>query len=234
MLTTGAITGGGNATNDYFDQEIDIINKPRRPLPSHQVEPHSAMLWAGLLYVVGIGISLPLGILMATFATTMAILAFLYSWKLKSSFLAGNLLVAFLSSMTVVYGGLTVGHLGSTLPSMFIIFVFMLCREVLKTAEDYVGDSARSIQTIAVLLGRSIAVRLFAGGVILVAGLLFWPWLIGQVTNLYFVFVLLGVVPFLLAAAVTLWFWPGQRQVYLVLRVTKLIFFIWLIAMLAG
>jgi hypothetical protein len=34
--------------------------------------------------------------------------------------------------------------------------------------------------------------------------------------------------------AVILWFWPEQSYVVVVLRVTKLIFFLWLAAMLVG
>src|ERR1700693_1943449 len=55
-LTAGVITGGGNVTNDYFDREIDAINKPRRVLPSHQLTPYTAVLLALALYIVGIGI----------------------------------------------------------------------------------------------------------------------------------------------------------------------------------
>lgn len=231
-LTAGVITGGGNVTNDYFDREIDAINKPRRMLPSHQLTPYTAVLLALALYIVGIGISLPLGVSMSVIAMAMVILAFVYSWRMKKSFLIGNVLVAFISSMTVVYGGLVARNVGKTLPSMVLIFVFMLCREVLKTAEDYAGDSAHHLQTIAVLLGRSTAARLFAGGAILIVGLAFWPWLIGQVSFLYFILILFVIAPVLLVAAVMLWLRPEQRRISQVLRATKLIFFVWLVAML--
>jgi geranylgeranylglycerol-phosphate geranylgeranyltransferase len=231
-LTAAVITGGGNVTNDYFDREIDAINKPNRPLPSHRLTPSAAVLLALALYIIGIGISLPLGVSMAVIAVAMVILAFLYSWKIKNSFLIGNVLVAFLSSMTVVYGGLVVRNVGKTLPSMLLIFVFILCREVLKTAEDYTGDSAHRLQTVAVVLGRSTAARLFAGGAILIVGLAFWPGLIGQVSFLYFILILFVIAPTLLVAAVMLWLRPDQRQISLVLRATKLIFFVWLVAML--
>ena len=34
FLVVFFITGAGNAINDYFDLEIDRVNRPRRPIPS--------------------------------------------------------------------------------------------------------------------------------------------------------------------------------------------------------
>jgi geranylgeranylglycerol-phosphate geranylgeranyltransferase len=234
MLAAAAITGGGNAANDYFDQEIDAINKPGRPLPSGQVEPVAAVMLSAVLYTVGIACSLPAGFYAAALAVILVLLTQLYSWKLKSSFLLGNMLVAFLCAMTVVYGGVVVGRLGPVVPSMLLIFVFILSREILKAAEDYSGDAANGVQSIAVLLGRPVAIRLFVIGAIISAVLVFWPWLLGQENALYLILMLTAVVPVMLMGAVILWFWPEQSYVVLVLRVTKLIFFLWLAAMLVG
>lgn len=234
MLTAIAITAGGNVTNDYFDQEIDTINKPKRPLPSLQVEPRSAVILAIVLFIVSIVLSFLLGSTIASLAATMAMFAFLYSWKLKKSFLIGNLMVAFLSSMTIVYGGLVVGHPAPTFPSMLLVFVFILSREILKTAEDSIGDAAYGVRTIAVKFGCSTAARLFVVGTVFVTILIFWPWFIGQVSSLYLVLVLLGVVPVLLISAVGMCFYHEQRHISLALRATKLIFFVWLTAMLIG
>ena len=38
------VMAGANSINDYFDLEIDRINKPKRPLPSGLVKPVSAYM----------------------------------------------------------------------------------------------------------------------------------------------------------------------------------------------
>ena len=43
VIATVAATGAGNAINDYFDREIDRINRPDRPLPRGAVTPREAL-----------------------------------------------------------------------------------------------------------------------------------------------------------------------------------------------
>ena len=45
VVATVLATGGGNAINDYFDREIDAINRPDRPIP--RGAPRAARLLRG-------------------------------------------------------------------------------------------------------------------------------------------------------------------------------------------
>ncbi|MDI6720989.1 MAG: UbiA family prenyltransferase, partial [Candidatus Aenigmarchaeota archaeon] len=53
MLSAFFICGAGMIANDYFDIEIDKINKPKRPLASGSVSKHFAILYAALFFFIG-------------------------------------------------------------------------------------------------------------------------------------------------------------------------------------
>ena len=49
---------GGNVINDYFDVEIDRVNKPLRPLPSNTVRLSSVSGFAIILFALGVFLSI--------------------------------------------------------------------------------------------------------------------------------------------------------------------------------
>ena len=51
------ITAAGNVINDYFDAEIDAINRPDRPIPSGAVTPEPPRSFAVTLFLSGILVS---------------------------------------------------------------------------------------------------------------------------------------------------------------------------------
>ena len=55
------ITGAANAINDYYDYDIDRVNRPERPIPSGEVTRSGALIYAVILYAAGISLSIPLG-----------------------------------------------------------------------------------------------------------------------------------------------------------------------------
>ena len=68
VLATTLATGGGNAINDYFDREIDAINRPERPIPRGAISPRATVVFSGGLFVSAIGLTLllpPLAIAIA-------------------------------------------------------------------------------------------------------------------------------------------------------------------------
>lgn len=234
MATAALITAAGNVTNDYFDRAIDAINKPRRPLPAGRIPPQHALILAAALCAIGEGCAVVNGPLSAAIVASIAVLAYLYSAFLKRSFLAGNVLVAVLSSLTVVYGSFVGGRVSSAMLASLLVFAFILSREVLKTVEDHLGDAAHGVQTVAVVIGKSAAARSFALGAVAVAVMVYLPWIGGQVTSVYSVLVTAGVAPVLLVSAAVLWPSPSQQRITAVLAATKTTFFVWLAAMLVG
>ncbi len=78
------VTGAGNAINDYFDYEIDRINRPRRPIPSGRVNRKTALYFSILLFGTGIVLSYWLGPVCLLLAGFNSLLLFLYASTLKA------------------------------------------------------------------------------------------------------------------------------------------------------
>ena len=62
IIVTFIITGAGMAINDYFDREIDFLNKRYRPIPSGKISMREAFMSYAMLSFLGIFISSFLGI----------------------------------------------------------------------------------------------------------------------------------------------------------------------------
>ena len=228
------LTAAANVVNDAFDIETDRVNKPWRALPSGQLSARAATYLAATLLIVALGLSFRMGLAMALVAVVMAVLLLLYSWKLKPTFLAGNLVIGGMSAMTVIYGGMVVGDVRPTLLPALMILLFVFCREVLKTVEDYDGDLIAGARTVAVVLGKLRALWLYAFLAALTAVASLLPWLLGDVSDVYVLLVVPGVTAVLLASAVILLRLPSRRNVRIALIATKADWVLWTIAMFIG
>jgi geranylgeranylglycerol-phosphate geranylgeranyltransferase len=228
------LTAAGNVVNDCFDLDIDRLNKPSRVLPSGQLSAAAAAYWALALVAIGLGLSTLLGVAMALIAVVIAVLLYAYSWRLKSFFLVGNIVISAMSGMTVVYGGMAVGGVYPTLIPALLILFFVFCREILKTVEDYEGDQQLGARTVAVVWGRMGALRVFRVLAVLVVVLSLLPWLLGDVSTIYLMLVIPGVDAVLLLSALILPRRPARRLIRMALAVTKADYVLWIVAMFIG
>ncbi|WP_297070982.1 geranylgeranylglycerol-phosphate geranylgeranyltransferase [Thermococcus sp.] len=155
VVTLGC--SGGDTINDYFDYEIDRINRPERPLPRGAMTRKAALWYAGLLFTVG----LVLAVLINLYAFVLALVAytvmFLYAWKLKPMPFIGNLVVASLTGMTPLYGAVAVCKLGLAGYLALCAFLVNVAREVIKDIEDLEGDRAKGARTLPIIWGRKKA-----------------------------------------------------------------------------
>ena len=156
------ITAAGNVINDYFDAEIDAINRPERPIPSGTVTRIAARWFAVSLFCCGILISFFTNSLCIGIAVTNSILLVLYAAHLKSTPFFGNATVSYLAASIFLFGGALAGLDGFVhmLPVAVITFLAMLARELLKDAEDVVGDQAGGAGTLPIRIGIQSTVRL--------------------------------------------------------------------------
>ena len=53
MLAVFFETAAGNVINDYFDYQIDLINKPERPIPSGRISLNAGKNYGYLLFLLG-------------------------------------------------------------------------------------------------------------------------------------------------------------------------------------
>ncbi|CAI1492289.1 Digeranylgeranylglyceryl phosphate synthase [Thermococcus nautili] len=152
VVTLGC--SAGNTINDYFDYEIDRINRPERPLPRGAMSRKTAFWYSMALFAIG----LVLASLINVYAFLLAVVAytamFLYAWKLKPLPFVGNLVVAGLTGATPLYGAIAVGKIGLAGYLALCAFLVNVAREVIKDIEDVEGDLAKGARTLPIVIGK--------------------------------------------------------------------------------
>lgn len=229
------ITAGGNALNDMCDIEIDRINKPNRPLPSGQIGMDGARGFMVAMFILGNLAALFLGFWPLTISLLVATtLLFWYAHRLRHVALAGNIVVAFLSSLTFVFAALAFGKMSAGYVPAVYCFVISLIREILKDLEDLDGDGANDSKTLPVSIGEN-PTRVVVGILIL----FFLPFIpIPYVAGLFnkwyfFIGITLVGVP-LIIIMVELFQLRRKINYYQITSVLKILMFIGLAAFLLG
>ncbi|AMQ18513.1 geranylgeranylglycerol-phosphate geranylgeranyltransferase [Thermococcus peptonophilus] len=148
---------GGNTINDYFDYEIDKINRPERPLPRGAISRETAFWYSIALFAVGIVLAWFINIWDFLLAIVAYVIMFLYAWKLKPLPFIGNIAVASLTGATPLYGAIAVGEIGLAGTLALCAFLVNVAREVIKDIEDMEGDMAKGARTLPILIGRKRA-----------------------------------------------------------------------------
>jgi geranylgeranylglycerol-phosphate geranylgeranyltransferase len=149
------VTAAGNVINDYFDAEIDAVNRPDRPIPSGSVTRTAARSFAVTLFLAGILVSFFTGLLCTGIAIINSLVLIAYAGKLKRTPLFGNITVAYLAASIFLFGGALNGWDGLVfiIPIAAITFFAMLARELVKDAEDVKGDKAGNADTVPIRFG---------------------------------------------------------------------------------
>ena len=160
ILTVMLAAAGGYVINDYFDAEVDAVNKPYRPIPSGAVSRSEALIFSIVLALAAVTLSLKSGPISFTFVILNTALLYAYSYKLKELGFLGNVVVAFEGAASIIYGGLATSEpLGKLelvnqtfLPALYA-FLLLLGREIVKTIEDYRADALRDVKSLPRILG---------------------------------------------------------------------------------
>ncbi len=174
ILSYVLVAAGGYIINDYFDLNIDQINKPDKVM----IDTFISRRWAIIFHLIfsfgsiGIGIYIDnvshvhlLGL--ANFA--YGLLLFVYSLSLKKKLLVGNLLIAFLLAWVIIVltwceanqFTLSIQHrlintqklLRYTILYAGFAFIINLIREVVKDMEDVEGDRRYGCKTMPIVWG---------------------------------------------------------------------------------
>jgi geranylgeranylglycerol-phosphate geranylgeranyltransferase len=156
------LSGSALITNDYFDLEVDRINAPQRPLPAGILTPSEVMALGLVAALLGLAAAAAFSPLALGLSLIIWLLGFLYNWRLKAAGLWGNLVVATSVGITFVLGGMAVGRPWSPTVWIFalIALVFDLAEEIAGDAMDAEGDQQRGSHSIALVRGRSAALRI--------------------------------------------------------------------------
>ncbi|MFX1425901.1 MAG: geranylgeranylglycerol-phosphate geranylgeranyltransferase [Promethearchaeota archaeon] len=168
IFTYFFIAGSGNVINDYYDVEIDRINRPERPIPRGSITLKQAkIIWIiialiGLVIAILHGLLFNKGYLNIIIAVFMVFIGWLYAaWGKKSGFI-GNIIVSVSFSIGLVYGAI----LNNSNVPFYIYFFFLtsffllLSREIIKGCEDIEGDEKEGVKTLAIRIGIKISTKI--------------------------------------------------------------------------
>jgi 4-hydroxybenzoate polyprenyltransferase len=183
VFSTVIIAAAGNIINDYFDVKADKVNKPHKVIIGKYIKPRWAIFWHWVLNFIAFSIALYLSIVFKSFwyvfIHLLSInLLWLYSMRLKRSFLIGNIVISLLTALVPILAGIYLNQVFSDyrdyLPAwsdnkyfnneemkLLVVFIFAsfaffmnLVREIIKDVEDVEGDKVLKAKTIPIVLGE--------------------------------------------------------------------------------
>ncbi|ANI88354.1 ubiquinone biosynthesis protein UbiA [Arachidicoccus ginsenosidimutans] len=170
-LSSVLIAAGGNIINDYFDINIDIINKPDKLIIGKYIHRHWAILYHILLSATGVALGFWIeakthAYLLGLTNLACVVLLFFYSAYFKSKALSGNIIIALLTAWTVLVVSFcetnqfifhaTINKTKITrLTFLYAGFAFIisLIREMIKDMEDIEGDRKYGCRTFPIVFG---------------------------------------------------------------------------------
>ncbi len=156
LITPIFISMAAFAINDYFDMEVDRVNRKERPLVRGELSTSAALYVAAASLLIGMFASILINADAFIIALIFGVLAFLYSYRLKGVVLLGNAYIAFSMAIPFIFGNYVVGKgigIGIGLVAG-MVFVSGLAREIHGTVRDVRGDSkARGLKTLPQLIG---------------------------------------------------------------------------------
>jgi 4-hydroxybenzoate polyprenyltransferase len=255
ILASVLIAAAGYIINDYFDLNIDQINKPDRVIVNNAVSRRWAIFWhlafslLGLFFTV---LALPPSLFWYLILANLLsiLLLWLYSTNFKKQLLIGNVIISILTSWVILIlffskTPLSVDNIISadhkeirlfrlTMLYAGFAFIISLIREVLKDMEDRTGDARYGCRTMPIVWGLPASKVFVAVWIIVLAGtlvilqlyVLAYGWWLSIVYCLLAIVVPLLIVLSKLTAANT------QQDFHLLSRYVKAIMFTGILSML--
>jgi len=162
LISPVLISMGAFAINDYFDIEVDKLNKKNRPLVTGVLKPKDALYITAVSMLVGVIASAAINAYCFAIAAIFAVLAVSYSYKLKEMLLLGNAYIAFSMAIPFIFGNyVSVSSLYMSIAVIStMIFISGMAREIHGTIRDYSGDikirAARTLPTVAGVKGSAV------------------------------------------------------------------------------
>ena len=183
-----------NTLNDYFDLEIDKINRPNRPLVTGDVKAQTALVLSIILFAIGtvLAFTLPLTATFIAVAIALPLMMF-YSIWFKGMPLVGNLIIALILGLTFLFAGAALNNIEIMIIPAVLAFGLTVVRELVKDISDVEGDRKVNLKTYPIITGVEKAWVLTAVFAVFMGIGAIIPFMIGKYNILYIIFVLFGV-----------------------------------------
>lgn len=166
------IAAAGYIINDYFDLNIDRVNKPDRLIIEKVIKRRSAILWHWFLSGIGVLLSLFVSWklrnpIIGVGNIGCVILLWFYSTTFKRQLLIGNVIISLLTAWVILVLFVCevrlhyAYNLGRTFKYAIVYggfaFIISLIREVVKDIEDIEGDTRHGCRTMPIVWGINVA-----------------------------------------------------------------------------
>ena len=176
LLASLFIAAAGYVINDYFDINIDEVNKPQKLVVDRIISRRWAIAWHFLLNTLGLLFSILAFPFLHKWYLILAnilcmVLLWFYSTNFKRQLLTGNVVISLLTAWTILvvffskvnfedaFGGGPVMHQKffkiAVLYAAFA-FIISLVREAIKDMEDMYGDAQYQCKTMPIVWGVNV------------------------------------------------------------------------------
>lgn len=175
VLSSVFIAAAGYIINDYFDINIDQVNKPEVNVVDKIISRRWAMLWHSFFSFTGVVLGFYIGYRLGIFWIGLmnflcSVLLFVYSTTFKKRFLSGNIIISILTAWVIGVLGFSTFYAvyyyevqfprveGSKLLRFTFVyaafaFIISLVRESIKDMEDLQGDEKYGCRTMPIMWG---------------------------------------------------------------------------------
>lgn len=194
LFSSVSIAAAGYIINDYFDMDIDHINKPKKMVIGKWISRRWAMLWHMLLSLIGLFLTAIVALhvnnmLLLVFNFASVVVLLFYSTTFKKKLLIGNVLISLLTAWVI--GVLFIAEINLadlsylknhkteldklykyTLVYAGFAFIVSLIREVVKDLEDMIGDKKFGCTTMPIVWGINVSKIFIAIWLVVLMGLL--------------------------------------------------------------
>lgn len=185
VLASVLIAAAGYIINDYFDINIDQVNKPHKMIVQKIIKRRWAIFWHLFLTAAGLAVSLFVSLhtsfIIFIANIVCALLLWVYSTTFKKKLLSGNIIISGLTAWTVMVLYVATNPVFSRIPQLTagmqpgmqriykfaalyagFAFIISLVREVIKDIEDMEGDTRYGCKTMPIVWGVPAA-KVFVG-----------------------------------------------------------------------
>lgn len=232
-LTGGLVAAAANAINDYFDVEIDRLNKPTRPIPRGDATRREAWMVWFLLSALAIALNIVLNPLALGIVLVAVVTLYWYSALFKRTIVVGNFVVALMTAMAFIYGAVVIGTVQKAVVPALFAFLVNIPREIIKDIEDVEGDRKDQAITLAVKYGPKPGLWIATVSIVLLVATTIGAYELGVYT-VYFLYPVLLVDILLVAVMIGMWMDQTPRAMNRLSNGLKLCMILGLVAIYLG
>ena len=232
-LAAALTAAAGNIINDIYDVESDKISHPDRVLVLGDLTKNEA--WYEYLFFnfSSLLIAAYLSpILLIIIIITIGLL-FIYSSYLKRLPLIGNFVIALITSLAFIYGGIAADNVQAAVIPAIFAFLINLIREIVKDIQDIEGDSKLNFKTFPIRFGINISKQLILSITITLILFTIYPFITNYYKIEYFILVMIIVNPIFIYSLKIL-FDKSDKSISTVSRLLKFDMIMGLLAIYLG